>query len=91
MTPSTFRPSIEIWQDYIGDQVFPSFPDLNLLERVTAGSRSADLPAYNLRFGLRFQKQTRIVNGDMPGDTVMHILEIVKNPQSVNLGKSHKI
>jgi lysophospholipase L1-like esterase len=81
MTRGIFRPSIETWQDYIGDQGFPSFPDLNLLAEGDSWFTISGLPAYNLLFELRFHKQTRIVNCGMPGDTIKHMSEIVKNPQ----------
>lgn len=81
MTRGTFRPSIETWQDYIGDQGFPSFPDLNLLAEGDSWFTISGLPAYNLLFELRFRKQTRIVSCGMPGDTIKHMSEIVSNRQ----------
>jgi lysophospholipase L1-like esterase len=81
MTRGTFRPSIETWRDYINDQGFPSFPDLNLLAEGDSWFTISGLPAYNLLFELRFRKQTRIVSCALPGDTIKHMSEIVKNPQ----------
>jgi lysophospholipase L1-like esterase len=81
MARGTFRPSIETWQDYIDDQGFPSFPDLNLLAEGDSWFTISGLPAYNLLFELRFRKQTRIVNCGFPGDTIKHMSAIVKNRQ----------
>ncbi len=81
MTRGTFRPSIETWRDYINDQGFPSFPDQNLLAEGDSWFTISGLPAYNLLFELRFRKQTRIVSCALPGDTIKHMSEIVKNAQ----------
>jgi len=81
MARGTFRPSIETWQDYIGNQGFPSFPDYNLVAEGDSWFTISGLPAYNLLFELRFRKQTRIVSCALPGDTIKNMSEIAKNPQ----------
>jgi hypothetical protein len=73
------RPSIVTWREYLDQEGFPSFPDLNLLAEGDSWFTISGLPAYNLLFELRFRKHTRIVNCGMPGDTITNMATIAGN------------
>lgn len=79
MARGRFRPDIVTWMDLDTDEVFPSFPDQDLLAEGDSWFTVSGLPAYNMLFEMRFRKHTRIVSCALPGDTVEHMSNISRN------------